>query len=246
MSKDTVLVTGGAKRLGREIALTCARAGFRVAVHYNNSKDEAEGLAAEIGGVAVGGDLRTPDIGPKIIETAAELLAAPLTGLVNSASIFPHDCAQDATEDALLDNFRVNALAPIRLAQAFAAQGPRGSCIVNILDQKLFNLNPDHFSYTVSKQALHGATMTMALAFAPACRVVGVAPGYNLPAPDQPEEEFERLAPTVNVMQKRLEPRHVAETVLFALGNPAITGQVLIADNGEHLKASPRDVSFSD
>lgn len=242
----TVLVTGGGKRLGRAIALTCARAGWRPVVHYNTSADEAEEVAQETGGVAVGHDLSRDGAGHAVIEKAREAAGCRINALINSASIFPFDTASDATEESLLDNFRVNAMAPIMLAQAFAHQAEDGDVVVNMLDQKLFNLNPDHFSYTVSKQALHGATMTMAQAFAPKVRVVGVAPGYNLPSPGQDEKKFERLAPTVNVLQKRLRPEQVADTVLFCMQNKSITGQVLIADNGEHLQAAARDVAFAD
>jgi NAD(P)-dependent dehydrogenase (short-subunit alcohol dehydrogenase family) len=242
----TVLVTGGAKRLGREIVLACAEAGYRPVIHYNSSAEEAEELAKKVGGVTVGGDLAEPGIASRIIDGAAKALGSPLRALVNSASIFEHDLAADAAEDDLLRHFRINTLAPIALSQRFAAQAPEGGVIVNLLDQKLFNLNPDHFSYTLSKQALHGATMTMAMAFAPKLRVAGVAPGYNLPAPGQKQEEFERLAPKVNVLKRRLEPKDVARTVLFILENASITGQIIASDNGEHLKASPRDVSFSE
>ncbi len=242
-----VLVTGGAVRLGRMIVLAAKKAGFRPVIHYNTSGDEAEELAKETGGVAVGQDLSQPGAGKALIEGARERAGEPLYGLVNSASIFEHDVAADVTEACLEHHFRINALAPIMAASAFREQlGQDGGVIVNVLDQKLFNLNPDHFSYTVSKQALHGATLTMAQAFAPSCRVVGVAPGYNLPAPGQSDEAFERLAPKVNILERRLEPSDVADTVVFVLKNRSITGQVLIADNGEHLKASPRDVQFSE
>ncbi|MCQ8184600.1 SDR family oxidoreductase [Parvularcula maris] len=241
-----VLITGGAIRVGRAIAEACAEAGWQPVIHYNSSAGSAEELAKKLGTVAVGQNLSQEGAGEKLIAAAVEKLGRPLTGLVNSAAIFEHDTAGEATEEALYKHFRINAVAPMMTAKAFAKQAPDGGAVVNILDQKLFILNADHFSYTVSKQALHGATLTMARAFAPKVRVVGVAPGYNLPSPGQPEEVFERLAPTVNVLERRLTPEDVAETVLFALQHRAITGQVLIADNGEHLKASPRDVMFSE
>ncbi|NNU15302.1 SDR family oxidoreductase [Parvularcula sp. ZS-1/3] len=241
-----VLVTGGGKRLGREIVLTAAEAGWTPVVHYNSSSNAAEELAKETGGVAVGIDLSEEGAGEKLIALATEKLGGKLTGLVNSASIFEHDTGQDVTEEALLRNFRIHTVAPAMLAKAFAHQASDGSAIVNILDQKLFNLNADHYSYTISKQALHGATMMMARAYAPSVRAIGVAPGYNLPSPGQDDETFERLAPTVNVLERRLQPRDVAKTVLFALENMAITGQVLIASGGEHLKSAERDVLFKD
>jgi len=242
----TVLVTGGGKRVGRAIVEAAADSGWLPIVHYNSSGAEAEAIAKAHDGVAVQEDLSKEGAGTRLLTKAAQLVSSPITGLVNSASIFEHDTAQDTTEDALLKNFQIHTVAPVMLAQAFAAQAPDRSVVVNLLDQKLFNLNADHFAYTVSKQALHGATMTLAHALAPKVRVVGVAPGYNLPSPGQPEEVFNRLAPTVNVLERRLETEDVADTVLFALNNKAITGQVLLADNGEHLKAAARDIIFSE
>ena len=241
-----LLVTGGGRRLGRVIVQAAARAGWKPVVHYNTSGAEAERVAAETGGVAVGGDLSEEGAGNRIMAKATEAAGAPISGLINSASIFEHDDAATMTEEALLRNFRIHTVAPMMLSQAFAAQVPGDGVIVNILDQKLFALNADHISYTISKQALHGATLLLARALAPGIRVVGVAPGYNLPSPGQPEEVFARLAPTVNVLQRRLTPEDVADAVVFALTNRSITGQVIIADNGEHLKPSPRDVIFSE
>jgi NAD(P)-dependent dehydrogenase (short-subunit alcohol dehydrogenase family) len=242
----SVLVTGGAVRLGRAITEACAEAGWQPVIHYNSSSDEAEALADRLGTVAVGEDLSREGSGERLITRAVEALGRPLDALVNSAAIFEHDTAGELSEEALLRHFRINAVAPLMSTKAFAAQAPEGGVVVSILDQKLFNLHPDHFSYTISKQALHGATPMMAMAFAPKLRVVGVAPGYNLPSPEQSEEDFLRLAPEVNVLERRLRPEDVAATVVFALENRAITGQVLLADNGEHLKPRTRDVMFSD
>ncbi|MEM7740691.1 MAG: SDR family oxidoreductase [Pseudomonadota bacterium] len=241
-----VLITGGAKRLGRIIAETCAAQGWTPVIHYNASGTEAADVAASLGGVAVGQGLEEPGAGETLIGKAVDAAGGPLHALVNSASIFEHDTAATMTEESLLLNFRINAMAPLLLAKGFAAQAPQGSVIVNMLDQKIANPNPDHFSYTVSKEALHGVTRNLAQAFAPKIRVVGVAPGYNLPSPGQSDEKFERLAPTVNILEKRLDPKDVAGAVLFAMTNQAITGQVLLASNGEHLKPAARDIQLAD
>ncbi|MEM1409979.1 MAG: SDR family NAD(P)-dependent oxidoreductase, partial [Pseudomonadota bacterium] len=135
-----VLITGGAKRVGRAIALAAHRQGWRPIIHYNASSADAVALAEELGGFAVGHDLSVPGAGSLVVAQAREhskILGAELCGLVNSASIFEHDTAANATEDDLLRNFRINALAPMMLAQAFAAEAPDGSAIVNMLDQKL-------------------------------------------------------------------------------------------------------------
>lgn len=241
-----VLITGGGKRLGKIIAETCAAAGWQPVIHYNTSATEASEVAKALGGVAVGQALEEPGAPEKLIETAVKAAGGALHALVNSASIFEHDTAQTMTEESLLHNFRINAMAPLLLAKGFAAQAEDGAVIVNMLDQKIVNPNPDHFSYTVSKEALHGVTRNLAQAFAPKVRVVGVAPGYNLPSPGQSDEKFERLAPTVNILEKRLDPEDVAGAVLFAMTNKAITGQVLLASNGEHLKPAARDIQLAD
>lgn len=241
-----VLVTGGGKRVGRVILETCARAGWQPIVHYGTSAAEAEELASALGGIAIAQDLAEENAAQKLFTKIKEAGGGQVSALVNSASIFAHDTAQTMTEEHLLQNFRVNTMAPLLLAQAFAAQVEDEGVIVNMLDQKLFNLNTDHFSYTISKQALHGGTLLLARALAPKVRVVGVAPGYNLPSPGQAEDVFNRLAPTVNPLQRRLTPEDVAEAVLFALQSRAITGQVLLADNGEHLQPAERDIIFSE
>ncbi|MEO1657147.1 MAG: SDR family oxidoreductase [Pseudomonadota bacterium] len=241
-----VLITGGAKRLGKIIAETCAEAGWQPVIHYNTSGAEAADVAKALGGVAVGQALEEPGAGEALIDKAVAAAGGPLHALVNSASIFEYDTAQEMTEESLLKNFRINAMAPLLLAKRFAAQAEDGAVIVNMLDQKIANPNPDHFSYTVSKEALHGVTRNLAQAFAPKVRVVGVAPGYNLPSPGQSEEKFERLAPTVNILEKRLDPKDVAGAVLFAMTNKAITGQVLLASNGEHLKPAAGDIQLAD
>ena len=240
-----VLITGGAKRLGALFCRTLAEAGWAVAVHYNRSREEAEALAGEIGGIAVGGDLSDLGLPPRLIRDAGEALGVPLTGLVNSASIFEHDTAADTGPESLQRHFAVNTAAPVLLAQAFAKGAPEGdAAIVNVLDQKLWNPNPDHFAYTLSKSALREATTLMAQAFAPKVRVIGVAPGYCLPSPGQSEESFEAQADRHNALKRRLDPDHVAQAVRFALENPAITGTTLLADNGEHLVPTERDVAF--
>ncbi|MEM6747349.1 MAG: SDR family oxidoreductase [Pseudomonadota bacterium] len=241
-----VLITGGAKRLGKIIAETCAADGWQPVIHYNASGTEAAEVAKHLGGVAVGQALEAPGASEALIAKAVKAAGGPLHALVNSASIFEYDTAQAMTEESLLKNFRINAMAPLLLAKHFAAQAEDGAVIVNMLDQKIANPNPDHFSYTVSKEALHGVTRNLAQAFAPEVRVVGVAPGYNLPSPGQSDEKFERLAPTVNILEKRLDPKDVAGAVLFAMTNKAITGQVLLASNGEHLKPAAGDIQLAD
>ncbi|MEM9233398.1 MAG: SDR family oxidoreductase, partial [Pseudomonadota bacterium] len=152
------------------------------------------------------------------------------------------------TAEALRHHHQTNTMAPVLLSKAFAVQARAEDdpVIINILDQKLHNLHPDHFSYTLSKAALEAATMMMAQAFAPHIRVCGVAPGYTLPAPGESEELFLSKAAGANPLARRLDPEDIARTVAFCLECSAITGQTIIADNGEHLVPTHRDISFKD
>lgn len=240
------LVTGGAKRLGAAFVRALAADGWQVVIHYASSDEDAEALAGEVGGKTVQADLSDLPGAPALIERASHAVGRPLSGLVNSASIFEHDTAMDVTADSLTAHFAVNTGAPALLTRAFAAQAPADAdaCVVNVLDQKLWSPNPDHFAYTLSKAALAEATRIGAQALAPV-RVVGVAPGYCLPNPTETEESFEARAAKHNLLRRRLDPAHVAQTVAFAMACPAITGSTILADNGEHLVATDRDVVFT-
>ena len=244
MSRGAVLVTGGAKRLGAYFVRALAESGWTCVVHYGSSREEAEALAAEVGGASVQADLSDLEGLAALIRRAAEAAGRPLTGLVNSASMFEHDRAESVTPDALAGHFAVNAAAPVLLARAFAAQAPAGAALVNVLDQKLWNPNPDHLSYTLSKAALREATVLLAQGLAPKVRVMGVAPGYTLPAPGESEADFVAHAGDHNALRRRLEPEHVAQAVRFALECPALTGSVILADNGEHLVPTTRDAGL--
>ena len=245
-----VLVTGGAKRLGAAFVRALAEGGWRPVIHYGTSEDAAAALARETNGATVQADLADTGSVMSLIDRAAEAIDAPLTGLVNSASAFEHDTAETVAADALARHALINASAPVLLARRFAEQASEptdggGAAIVNVLDQKLWNPNPDHLSYTMSKAALAEATRLLAQGLAPRVRVMGVAPGYCLPNPTESEARFEERAPNVNLMRRRLRPEQVAACVRFALECPALTGSVLMADNGEHLVPKARDVVFT-
>ncbi|WP_174279614.1 SDR family NAD(P)-dependent oxidoreductase, partial [Sphingomonas bacterium] len=188
-----VLVTGGAKRLGAAIARQLAAAGDRVVIHYGRSGDEAGQLADAIGAAGtVQGDLAALDTLADLWARAGEVAGGPIDGLVNSASEFVFD-RPDAPDPALAARlYAVNCTAPVLLAHALAGQGVDGA-VVNLLDQKLANPNPDFFSYSLSKAALAEATTLMAQAFAPRVRVNAVAPGLTLPSGDQGEAAFDRV-----------------------------------------------------
>jgi NAD(P)-dependent dehydrogenase (short-subunit alcohol dehydrogenase family) len=250
VSAGAVLITGAAKRLGKACALAAAARGFDVAIHYNGSQAEAEATANEArahGGAAAtvranlarGGDVEG------LIAGAAEALGAPLTGLVNSASIFEHDRIEGLDPDLFQRAMAVNALAPSVLMQRFAAQLPQDTrgAIVNFLDFKLANPYPDHFSYTLSKYALQGATEIAARALAPMIRVNAVAPGYALPSPGQADADFERLRRN-NPLNYGADAGDVAQAVAYLLTAPAVTGQTIYVDSGLRFETHREDFAF--
>lgn len=238
-------MTGAGKRLGRAIAEALAADGWSLIVHYNTSREEAEALAAETGGRAAGFDLED-SAGVKTFLRGLHRDGGKIDALINSASIFEPDRPEDVAQDLFLRQLRINLMAPVLLASAMAeAHTERNSgCVVNLLDQKLFNLNPDFFSYTLSKYALLGATQTMAMALAPRVRVNAVAPGVTLPVKGQSEEDFQR-AHRMNPMQGGATPDDVVRAVRFLLATPSVTGETITVDGGQHLDARRSDVLYS-
>jgi NAD(P)-dependent dehydrogenase (short-subunit alcohol dehydrogenase family) len=241
------LVTGGAKRIGRAIVEALAAEGCAVAIHHHRSRAEAEALAAAIvarGGraAALAGDLASPDCGALIAQAAERL--GPLSVLVNNASLFERDEAATLTAERFDRHMAVNARAPALLARAFAAQAPAGAdcCIVNLLDQKLWNANPDFLSYTASKAALAELNTVLAMALAPV-RVCGVAPGLTLPSEKMSDENFRRAHPRTP-LARGSTPDDIATAVRYLVGARAVTGSVLLVDAGQHLVRSDRDVMF--
>ncbi len=235
-----MLVSGAAHRIGRAIAFDLAANGFGVAVHYLSSKDKAEEVVAsiqEVGGraVAVKADLESEDEVKTIIPAAAEVLG-PLTVLINNASMFENDTVENCTRESWDMHMNVNLRAPFVLSQMFAAQVPDGveGAIVNILDQRVWNLTPFFMSYTVSKAALWTLTQTLALALAPKVRVNGIGPGPTIKNVRQSEEDFARQW-SETPMQRRVMPDEIADGVRFIINAPSMTGQMIALDGGQHL-----------
>lgn len=244
-----VLVTGGARRIGRAIALAFARRGWDVAVHYGASRKEALATVRDIEAlgrraVALGRDLAIERGVRRLVPDAIAALGR-LDCVVNNASLFDYDDAARFRGATLIRHLRVNTVAPVLLAQALheaLAPNSRG-VVVNLLDQKLWNPNPDFFSYTLSKSALKEATTLLALALAPRVRVVGIAPGMTLPSHLQDTASFERthrMAP----LRHASTPEDVASAVVYAADARAITGTTLLVDGGQHLLRTDRDFSF--
>ena len=240
----TVLVTGGAKRLGAAIARACAGAGWRVVIHYGGSQDEARALAAEIDGVTVGGDLGDSAAIDPLFARAIDAAGGPIHALVNSASRFEEDRPEAIDPMLAARLYAINCTAPALLAAALAAQpGLETGAVVNLLDQKLANPNPDFFSYSLTKYALAGATEMMAMAFAPRVRVNAVAPGLTLPSGDQSAADFADVA-RENLLRRAVGADQVAAAVVYLLAAPSVTGQTLYVDSGQRFLKRDSDVMF--
>ncbi|MGE8317966.1 MAG: SDR family oxidoreductase [Comamonas sp.] len=249
-SPRTVLVTGAARRLGRAIALDLARHGWQVAVHYRGSEADAMQTAAECAALSgVSGhfdaDFQDEAATRALLPRVAAHFGA-VDAVANSASLFEHDGVADFGYDALARHLRSNTGAPIVLAQALhqhlESRNATGA-VVNLLDQKLWNMNPDFVSYTLSKAALEAANTLLAQALAPRLRVVGVAPGLTLTSEFLSEDKFAQLH-RMSPLGRSSTPEDVASAVRFALENPAITGTTLLVDGGQHLMRFDRDFSM--
>ena len=242
------LVTGGSKRIGAAICRALAAEGTAVAIHCNRSVDEAVSLAAELEAAGsqaavVEADLSDPSQVTSLVERAAADIG-PLDLLVNNASLFEYDDLASLDPERYLRHQAINALAPLLLIREFASQAPEsGAAVVNILDQKLSNPNPDYLSYTASKQALGGLTSALAQQLAPNVRVNGVAPGLTLPSAHASAEAFAEVHGS-NPLARGVRPEDIAEAVIYLARAAAITGVVLHVDGGEHLAPRSDDVLY--
>lgn len=245
-----VLVTGAAKRLGREIALALAGSGWQVAVHYRGSQADALKTVAQC--QAMSGNSAAFDANLNEEDTVRGLLPRVVAhfghvdAVVNSAALFEHDDAPSFSFERMAQHLQANTGAPILLAQALhthlQARGAQGA-VVNMLDQKLWNQNPDFLSYTLSKAALEAATTMLAMGLAPTVRVVGVAPGLTLTSHMLSDDKFAALH-QLSPLGRSSTPADVAAAVVFALSNTSITGTTLLVDGGQHLMRFERDFSL--
>jgi NAD(P)-dependent dehydrogenase (short-subunit alcohol dehydrogenase family) len=245
--RQSAIITGAARRIGRRIALDLARDGWAVAIHCNSSRSDAETLKAEIeaeGGrsVIVQGDLACADVPERLIAEAGQALG-PLSCLVNNASRFEPDEAGSVTLDSWTAHLDTNLRAPVFLSQSFAAQVPvkaQGN-IINIIDQRVWKLTPKFFSYTASKSALWTVTRTLAQALAPRIRVNAIGPGPALPNVRMDEEDLTRQA-RLTLLKRGTSPEEISAAVKYILSAPAMTGQMIVLDGGQHLLWQTRDV----
>jgi len=247
--RRAALVTGAGKRIGRAIALGLAADGWDLALHFHRSQAETEALATQISAlgvkaVAVRCDLGNADQAAGLIATCERVLGT-VTCLVNNAALFEYDDLASLDVAKWQRHMDVNLRAPLLLAKAFAARIPDGvsGCIVNLLDQKVFNLNPDFLSYTITKIGLEGATRMLAMALAPKVRVCGVAPGITLVSGEQTAAGFARAHRMVP-LGRSSNVEDIADTVRFVVNATALTGTTIVVDGGQHLWPSRRDVQF--
>jgi NAD(P)-dependent dehydrogenase (short-subunit alcohol dehydrogenase family) len=243
------LVTGAGRRIGRAIALGMAQAGWDIAVHYRTSALDAEEVVHAIRAlgrraVALHADL-ADEAAVRALPRQAVHLLGHLDCIVNNASLFEYDKPDAFSASLLASHMQCNVAAPLLLAQEFHAEVPEGGqgVVINLLDQKLYNLNPDFLSYTLSKAALHTATTLLAQALAPKLRVVGVAPGITMVSGDQDDDGFAR-AHRVTPLGRSSTPQDIVDAVCYAASAGALTGTTLLVDGGQHLMPLARDVMF--
>ena len=251
VAHKTVLITGAGRRIGRALAEHLGAAGWRVAVHYHHSSDEADEVAAAVeknGGKAatVQADLGDAASVARLVPAATRALG-PLGCLINNASIFERDDITTATIESWDNHIAVNLRAPFFLAQAFAAQvdaKDRG-VIVNVIDERVWHLTPHFASYTVSKAGLWTLTQTLAMALAPRIRVNGVGPGPTLPSPYQSQAQFDAQCARMPLGQGT-SPQEICAAVRFILAAPAMTGQMIALDGGQHLGWSQSELAAAE
>jgi NAD(P)-dependent dehydrogenase (short-subunit alcohol dehydrogenase family) len=251
------LITGAAKRLGREMALYLAARGHDIAIHYGSSSAEAETVADAVRAlgrraVCLRADLLDEDALAPLVGRAAEALDGPLTLLVNNASIFEEDSLATATRNSWDRSIMSNLRAPFVLTQAFAAQCPRAlpdaegepraqGVVVNMIDQKVRKLTPLHMTYSIAKMGLWAFTRMAAQELGPHIRVNAIGPGPTLQADGQPDQAW-RDSRAATVLQRGASPADITAALGYLLDAPSVTGQILCIDGGQHLVWQTPDV----
>jgi len=237
------LVTGAARRIGRTLALTAARAGYDVVVHHRDSPEDAAETVRLIAGdgrsaIAVSADLAGDDL-----QALIGAAPGPLTLLVNCASLFEDDRIDTLTPRSWDAAMAANLRGPVLLSQVFAAALPadRQGLIVNIIDQRVLRPTPQFFSYAVSKAALWSATQMMAQGLAPGIRVNAIAPGPTLPSIHQSKATFEAETGAV-LLGHGATPDEIGQALAYLIDAPSVTGQMIAVDGGQHLSWRTPDI----
>ncbi len=251
------LVTGAGARLGQAMALYLGQRGYDIAVHYAGSRQGAEETVTQLQAMgrqatALQADLLDEDATQALVGRAVDALGGPLTCLINNASIFEHDTVQNATRESWDKHLESNLRAPFVLTQHFAAQAPdpfddemgeptAQALVINMLDQRIHKLTPEFMSYTIAKMGLWAMTRTTAQALAPRVRVNGIGPGPTLQGHRQSKEHFDRQR-AATVLRRGANPSDITAALGYFLDAPAVTGQMLAVDGGQHLAWETPDV----
>ncbi len=248
--RRTVLVTGAARRVGRAIVLELAAGGMDIALHHRGSAADAATTCEQVRALGVDCQTFAADLADEAtcdaLVPAVVARMGRLDALVNNASAFEYDDVASFSHASMQRHWCTNVAPAVLLARALhrhLQQRDAAGCVVNLSDQKLWNPNPDHFSYTLSKAALEAATTMLALALAPRLRVCAVAPGVTLPSGAMTAQEFE-TARALTPLRRSSTPDDIARAVRFLIESPAVTGTTLLVDGGQHLARQPRDVMF--
>lgn len=242
------LVTGGAKRLGRAMAIYLAGRGIDVAIHYHGSDEAAQATAAEARAKGVRAEILQADLLDEaqmapLVDRAAQALGGPLDLLINNASIFEYDTIHSATRESWDRHFNSNLRAPFVLIQHFAAQAPKAdrsngepkarALVLNMLDQRVRKLTPEFMTYTLAKMGLWTLTQTGAQALAPDIRVNAIGPGPTLQGARQSESHFARQR-AATILERGADPEDICAALGYFMDAPAVTGQLLCVDGGQH------------
>ncbi len=249
-TREAVLITGAAHRIGRALALDLAASGWRVGVHYHSAQDAANALVQTIldaggGARAYGGDLSLGETPHRLVEDCARDLG-PVTCLINNASRFEPDELAGVSQQSWAAHLDINLRAPVFLVQAFARALPETmpGAVINILDQRVWKPTPKFFSYTASKSALWMLTKTMAQALAPRIRVNAIGPGPTLPNERQNQDDFDRQT-AATLLQRGPSLEEICAAARFILDTPSLTGQMIAVDGGQHLAWQTPDVMMA-
>ncbi len=253
MKHDRILVTAGSKRLGKIISQKIIKNNYSIILHYNKSKIEAEETAhhlSKYGEVDVyQADFCNIDQTEKFVQIL-EKNYKNWVGLVNNAGLFNFDTSINFDINSLQKHMSVNFTVPSILIKTLYKnlkqnhlEKNKSAGVINIIDAKVFGLNPDYYSYTLSKLSLHGLTKMAALCYAPLLRVNGIAPGITLPLSGQSEKDFEE-AHKNNLLKNSSSVKEIEDAILFLLNSHSVTGEILLMDGGAHLCPPRRDVSI--
>lgn len=248
MPARRALVTGAGQRLGQKMAIALGKSGYAVAVHYNHSKSGADETCERIRSAGGQGEPVQADLSDEVevsglIDKAAKELGGPIAVLINNASLFEDDDIRTQTREGWDAHMNINLRAPIRLSQCLDAQLPQNArgVIINMIDQRVWKLNPNFFTYTLSKAALWTATRTLSQALAPRIRVNGIGPGPTMQNVRQQSEDFQKQV-DATLTGRGASPEDIVSAMMFLLEADAVTGQMIAVDGGQHLIWQTPDV----